>query len=113
MNRGTQFVQLKLFMRPSELRDTISGTVEDHDPTEEWPDKYSPNLRRSIERKGVRTPVILQPQNRVDEFLLGNGHHRVETASQMEREGKEIYLPVLYSTNYMGESENASRFPLY
>jgi len=101
--------QLKLFMKPSEIKDTISDSVEGLPTGSEnhWYSKDDAPLRRSIASGGVKTPVILDhaitPQGISEGFDMGNGHHRVENAHVLEEQGREIYVPVLHTTNdYMG-----------
>jgi hypothetical protein len=102
--------QFKLFMTSPEIKSYITGSIDRH-PDESmahlWESKANPDLRASIKKTGVKTPVIIQAPGKGDwnqnTRIMGNGHHRVEEAGNVQADtGHEVYLPVLYDTHYMG-----------
>jgi hypothetical protein len=124
-------------MKPSELLSKIVGFSEDmrtdgkrfdgsglqkHKLAEaQDPDMYEnaggETLYDNIKKHGVQSPVVLMGRN----FLvLGNGHHRLAVAHQLEKEGHDIVVPVVYGGNdiwaditdskYFPRNENAERF---
>jgi len=103
--------QLQLLMKPSEIRNMLKGSVDwqpTADPTEDWEGKALDNklgLNASVQQEGVRKPVIIDHWQQVrGEPIMGNGHHRVQAAKEIEDSGKEIYVPVLHvESDYMGE----------
>lgn len=107
--------QLQMFMKPSEIRRQLTGSVDQQpvaDPTKDWEGKKTTHLKTRIAEEGVRDPVILDhgekaagmdrsifskeplPKNPVS---MGNGHHRLQAAKELEDEGREIYVPVLHT----------------
>ena len=99
-----------MFMKPSELRASLAGSVDlgAKPLPDDWDYKSNDSLKNDIKRKGVQTPVIVDhgyhPGVR-DEGggVMGNGHHRVHNAHRLEEEGHEIYVPIVHTDgNYMG-----------
>jgi len=104
--------QLQMLMKPSEIRGMLKGSVDyvpTADPTRDWEGKAEDNklgLNESVAKEGVRNPVIIDHWQQVrGEPVMGNGHHRVQAAKELEDSGKEIYVPVLHvEGDYMGWS---------
>ena len=114
--------QYKLFMTGDEIKGLVSDSVdraweyEDVDPDtgknitipaetmdEMWEDKKSRGLKDQIAEQGVRRHVTIVPE-RDGTFTMGQGHHRVQAASDLAKEGKTVYVPVMYDDdfNYSG-----------
>lgn len=121
--------QLKLFMTPQEVMDSVSDSVDrsweytDVDPEtgekvtipeqtmdELWEDKLfestgkrpvdEKSLYDSIKDKGVQRHVTLQ-LNRDGSLSMGQGHHRVAAAADIAKKtGRQMYIPVLYDEDY-------------
>lgn len=110
--------QLAMFMKPSELKANLVGSVDGidvHDDADWHDSKHLPRLQDSIRQSGVRTPVILdhgQP-GYGEGPVMGNGHHRLHNAHLVEQDGVETYVPVLHTEgNYMGDGPNMKKaFP--
>jgi ParB-like chromosome segregation protein Spo0J len=77
------------------------------------------SLYRNIKKHGVQTPIVLKPTNRQGMFELGNGHHRLAVAHDLEKKGHDIVVPVIYGDNkfedevysrLLPKNENARKF---
>lgn len=114
--------QYKLFMTGDEIKGLVSDSVDrageyqDVDPEtgnefttpeqtmdELWQDKKNKGLKDTIAKEGVRRHVTIVPEQD-GTFTMGQGHHRVQAASDLAKEGKTVYVPVVYDTdfNYSG-----------
>ena len=127
--------QLRMFMRPGEILDTIQGSADagagrsnvEHMvrgsklDTAQGRQSGNTTLYESIRQGGVRKPIILYPgsehggyageDSRSAHFWLGNGHHRVASAEEAERAtGKQQYIPVVHDNDFMGQSFAAQHF---
>lgn len=116
--------QLQMFMKPSEIRKSLTGSVDfesQHisNPDVDWVEKKTTLLKNDIAESGVLQPVILDhgtksarmsmpifskkplPDNPV---TMGNGHHRLQAALEIERESNpNIHVPVLHTEDdFMG-----------
>ena len=103
--------QLQMLMKPSEIRRTLTGSVDGSntaDPSVDWEEKKTTMLKDSVAHNGVRSPVIIEHGNvgygsYEGGRTMGNGHHRVQAAKEIEDSGKEIYVPVIHTHgDYMG-----------
>lgn len=99
--------QLQMLMKPSEIRNSLTHSVDYQyveDPTADWEEKKTTMLKDNIAKNGIKNPVILDHSyNGPGTVSMGNGHHRVQAAKEIEDSGKEIYVPVLHtSDDYMG-----------
>lgn len=115
--------QYKLFMTGDEIKGLVTDSVdrlgeyEDVDPDtgnkitvpaqtmdELWADKSNKKLRDTIAKEGVRRHVTIVP-DRDGTFFMGQGHHRVQASSDLAKEGRTIYVPVMYDEdfNYSGD----------
>lgn len=115
--------QYKLFMTGDEIKDLVTDSVdrlgeyEDVDPDtgntitvpaqtmdEVWADKSNKKLRDTIAKEGVRRHVTIVP-DKDGNFFMGQGHHRVQASSDLAKEGRTIYVPVMYDEdfNYSGD----------
>ena len=118
--------QLQLLMKPSEIINRLHGFYDDKDGdtwNDITPERYAvSDLHKnklaeaeahgtadSIRKEGVLKPVVLMPPktrdildpvnkelSRTRHFMLGNGHHRLAVAFDMEQQGSDIHIPVLY-----------------
>lgn len=135
--------QYKLFMTGDEIKGLVSDSVDrqrsytdvDYDTGENvtvpeqtmgelWATKESESkgkdsriggsLKDLISHEGVLRHVTIVPEHD-GTFTMGQGHHRVAAASALAREGKEVYVPVMYHPdfNYTGDEtgEYAEHFP--
>lgn len=124
--------QYKLFMTGDEIKGLVSDSVDrrSHEisntildpnsfekvstgvPTpaetmdELWKSKESESskLKDTIAKEGVQRHVTIVPEHD-GTFTMGQGHHRVAAASALAREGRQVYVPVVYDTdfNYSGD----------
>lgn len=111
--------QLKLFYRPHEVKQMVSDSVDrGGDSMEElWEDKESEvndnarsngmftnysEMKRSIAKEGVQVPITIETQHDPKEpMVMGQGHHRVVMAEQVEKEtGKHVYIPAVHATHW-------------
>jgi hypothetical protein len=68
-------------------------------------------LADSMRSEGVKLPIVLMPpgpkaraymtpeqtsMSRVRHFQMGNGHHRLAAAFELEQQGHDIHLPLIY-----------------
>lgn len=108
--------QLQMFMKPSELRAMPNFEFGDQVPGDseaslrQWKlaeaddgGRLIPGLTQRIERDGVKEPVkVVHAARFNDEGLrepsvrLGDGHHRYFVQERRERQGEEVYLPVIH-----------------
>jgi hypothetical protein len=125
--------QYRLFMTGDEIKGLVSESVdrelgyEDVDPEtggvievpeesmeEMWKGKRTIGLKKKLENEGVRRHVTIVP-NKDGTFTMGQGHHRVQASSDLAKEGKTLYVPVVYDEdfNYSGSNtgEYAKRYP--
>ena len=125
--------QYRLFMTGDEIKNLVSDSVdrqlayEDVDPEtrevytvpeqtmdEMWAGKSHPILKNHISKYGVKRHATIQ-ENPDGTFTMGQGHHRVQASSELAKEGKEVYVPVMYDHdfNYTGSElgEYAKNFP--
>ena len=114
--------QYKLFMTGDEIKGLVTESVDrameytDVDPNtgkeytvptqtmdDVWADKGNKVLKNTIAKEGVRRHVTIVPE-RDGTFTMGQGHHRVQAASDLAKEGKTVYVPVMYDDdfNYSG-----------
>lgn len=128
--------QLQLFMKPSELLSKVSGFADDPGGVSgsqfegSGLQKYKlreaqdsgryenvdESLYDNIKKHGVQSPIVLMGSNGVK---LGNGHHRLAAAHQLEKEGHDIVVPVVYGksiledlkySQYLPYNKNAEKF---
>lgn len=72
-----------------------------YDPDREY--EPTPGLYESIEKHGIQEPVLvghimeMTSEGKRDVSTLYNGHHRVATATDLARQGREVYIPVKHS----------------
>jgi hypothetical protein len=114
--------QLKLFMTGDEIKNTVTDSVDralgymeyndEHGELEEvpaetmdemWKEKKNKALKDTIAKEGIRRHVTIVPE-RNGTFTMGQGHHRVQASSDLAKEGKTVYVPVIYDDdfNYSG-----------
>ena len=115
--------QYKLFMTGDEIKNLVTDSVdrlgeyEDVDPDtsktiitpaqtmdEVWADKSNNTLKDTVAKEGVRRHVTIVPEQD-GTFTMGQGHHRVQASSDLAKEGRTIYVPVIYDNdwNYSGD----------
>lgn len=125
--------QYKLFMRPQELMNTINRSVDESIVPYQtrkygeqgrimdalWKQKgmelnnfgYK-GLVESIEKHGVLRPITIEDYPGTP-FFMGQGHHRVAAANQIEqRTGRQIYMPVVYNDDY-NHTDNETEYPMH
>ena len=115
--------QYKLFMTGDEIKGLVSDSVdrnfayEDVDPEtsktftvpeetmdDVWSGKKNLALKDTIAKEGVQRHVTIVPE-RDGTFTMGQGHHRVQASSDLAKEGRQVYVPVIYDDdfNYSGD----------
>lgn len=125
--------QYKLFMTGDEIKRLVDDSVDrsgeytdvDYDTGENitipeqtmgelWETKSNTKLKDTLAKEGVQRHVTIVP-NRDGTFTMGQGHHRVQASSDLAKEGKELYVPVMYDQdwNYTGlqNDEYEQRYP--
>lgn len=111
--------QLQMFMTPDELHAEVKPTDFDpdqatwDDPRRDWGRKLrrakgvydpeteyapTPGLYEDIAKNGIQRPVPIN-HDYYGDMELGDGHHRVATATDLARQGREVYIPVTH-TNF-------------
>ena len=113
-NPGDNPEQLQMFMRPHEILNKLHGfmdaTASYIDDPKDYPysdlhdeklsEAKSTGLHDSIETDGVRDHIVLTNTGR-DTFLMGNGHHRLSVALDLEEKGHQVDIPVIHDNNFM------------
>lgn len=123
--------QLKLFMRPNEIMDTIKDSIDvgmvdnqlrmSKDQSKimntmwgmkrrELRGKQYRGLTESIKEHGVMRPVTIEDLPG-EPLRMGQGHHRVVASAKVEKEtGRQVYIPVVYDANY-SVTDNVLKYP--
>ena len=114
-NPGDNPEQLQMFMRPHEILNKLSGFIDDTDAHLSDP-KWYPNsklhaeklqeaidsgLHDGIETDGILNHIVLETAPHTTKFRMGNGHHRLSAALDLEERGHQIDIPVIHDTDHM------------
>ena len=113
-NPGDNPEQLQMFMRPHEILNKLSGFMDNTgshiDDPKDYPysdlhdEKLSEakdsGLHDSIETDGIRDHIVLTNTGS-DKFRMGNGHHRLSVALDLEEKGHQVDIPVIHDNNFM------------
>jgi hypothetical protein len=132
--------QLKLFMTPDEIMESVSDSVDragsytdvDYETGEQitvpeetmedlWKTKLAESkgrrqptsLYNSIKEHGVQRHVTLQMEHD-GSLTMGQGHHRVAAAADIAKKtGRQIYIPVIYDDDwsYSDSAEYRKTYP--
>ena len=121
--------QYKLFMTGDEIKGLVTDSVdraweyEDVDPDtgknitvpaetmdEMWKDKKSKGFKDIIAEEGVQRHVTIVPE-KDGTFTMGQGHHRVQASSDLAKEGRTIYVPVMYDDDWNYSSNSLGDYP--
>jgi hypothetical protein len=119
-NPGDNPEQLQMFMRPHEILNKIysfSDDLGDDDALEHLDDPRGyPNsqlhadklgeaidsgLHDGIETDGILNHVVLETSPHTSKFRMGNGHHRLSVALDLESKGHQVDIPVIHDNNFM------------
>lgn len=115
-NPGDNPEQLQMFMRPHEILNKLHSFLDDEgiDDPRDYPysdlhdEKLSEakgmGLHDSIETDGVRDHVVLETAPHTTKFRMGNGHHRLSVALDLEEKGHQVDIPVIHDNNFMYNS---------
>lgn len=125
--------QFKLFMSPSELIGSVTGSGDrltglNETMSEMWNRKekesrgprqvskhgytlsHGSGVYNSIASEGVTSHVFVRPGE--TGLYMENGHHRVAAAAAVEREtGRQQYIPVNYSASENDEDFYGKHYP--
>ena len=113
-NPGDNPDQLQMFMRPHEILNKLSGFIDDTDGylddgrdypysdlhDEKLSEAKDSGLHDAIETDGVRNHIVLTNTGG-DKFRMGNGHHRLSAALDLEEKGHQIDIPVIHDNDPM------------
>lgn len=113
-NPGDNPDQLQMFMRPHEILNKLSGFLDDTDAhlddgrwypdsdlhDEKLQEAKDSGLHDDIETDGVRNHIVLTNTGR-DKFRMGNGHHRLSVALDLEEKGHQVDIPVIHDNDPM------------
>ena len=113
-NPGDNPEQLQMFMRPHEILNKLSGFMDDDggfiDDPQDYPNSKlhaekldeakDSGLHDGIETDGVMNHIVLTNTGR-DKFRMGNGHHRLSAALDLEERGHQVDIPVIHDNNPM------------
>ena len=114
-NPGDNPDQLQMFMRPHEILNKIDSFVDDFggsiDDPQDYPysDLHNEKLQEAIdsglhdgiETEGIKNHIVLQTLPNSPQFRMGNGHHRLSAALDLEERGHQIDIPVIHDADYM------------
>ena len=113
--------QLRMFMRPREVMDLVTESVDRPTARERsyglpvrksmedvWEWKKEEALERGLASNvgihGVQRPITIVPPHKEwnpTGYTMGQGHHRVAAAKVVEDEsGSEYYIPVQYDEDF-------------
>jgi len=122
-NPGDNPDQLQMFMRPHEVLSKLSGFVDDDggfigDP-QDYPysnlhnaklsEAIDSGLHDGIETEGIKNHIVLQTLPNSSQFRMGNGHHRLSAALDLEERGHQVDIPVIHDNNYMYDTTEEYR----
>ena len=114
-NPGNNPDQLQMFMRPHEILNKIDSFVDDSgsmiDDPRDYPysdlhneklgEAIDSGLHDGIETDGIMNHIVLQTAPRSSQFRMGNGHHRLSVALDLEERGHQVDIPVIHDNNFM------------
>ena len=115
-NPGDNPEQLQMFMRPHEILNKLYGFIDDtyygkiDDPrdyphsdlhAEKLGEAIDSGLHDGIETDGILNHIVLETAPHTTKFRLGNGHHRLSAALDLESKGHQINIPVIHDTDHM------------
>jgi len=114
-NPGDNPEQLQMFMRPHEILNKLHHFADDGlgniDDPKDYPysdlherkldEAKDSGLHDGIETDGILNHVVLKTSNYTNKFILGNGHHRLSVALDLEEKGHQVDIPVIHDTDYM------------
>ena len=119
-NPGDNPEQLQMFMRPHEVLSKLYGFIddnysEDHDDYDFDPKNYADTelhaeklqeakdsgLHDGIETDGILNHIVLETAPHTTKFRMGNGHHRLSAALDLESKGHQVDIPVIHDTDHM------------
>lgn len=115
-NPGDNPEQLQMFMRPHEILNKLHSFLDDEgiDDPRDYPysdlhdekleEAKGTGLHDSIETDGVRDHVVLETAPHTTKFRMGNGHHRLSVALDLEEKGHQVDIPVIHDNNSMYNS---------
>ena len=122
-NPGDNPEQLQMFMRPHEILSKLYGfaddTSADDDDDYDFDPKYytdtqlheekleeakGSGLHDSIETEGIRNHIVLETAPHTTKFRMGNGHHRLSVALDLESKGHQVNIPVIHDRNFMHDT---------
>jgi hypothetical protein len=115
-NPGDNPEQLQMFMRPHEILNKLHSFLDDEgiDDPRDYPysDLHDEKLQEAkdsglhdgIETDGVRDHVVLETAPHTTKFRMGNGHHRLSVALDLEEKGHQVDIPVIHDNNSMYNS---------
>jgi hypothetical protein len=76
---------------------------------EVWADKSNKTLKDTVAKEGVRRHVTIVPEQD-GTFTMGQGHHRVQASSDLAKEGRTIYVPVIYDNDWNYSSDETGDY---
>jgi len=114
-NPGDNPEQLQMFMRPHEILNKLHRFADDGlgniDDPKDYPysdlherkldEAKDSGLHDGIETDGILNHIVLKTSNYTNKFILGNGHHRLSVALDLEEKGHQIDIPVIHHNDYM------------
>lgn len=100
--------QMFLFATGDEIMKQVEGSVDadsmDVEMDELWDKKTKEsadwNYPDKFSREGIRRPVTIEYSGDGDQFIMGQGHHRVATSKMLGDQGKPLVMPVVYDWDY-------------
>jgi hypothetical protein len=112
-NPGDNPEQLQMFMRPHEVLNKLYGFIDDEgidDPSdypysdlhnEKLGEAIDSGLHDGIETDGIMNHIVLETAPHTTKFRMGNGHHRLSVALDLEERGHQVDIPVIHDSNPM------------
>ena len=118
----TGHIQLPMFMRATDLRESITGTIDRsfEDPDEVMESKLTASKRttgghgsgvhKSIKERGVINPVQLVHAEHGN-LMMGQGGHRAAAADDIMRTtGKDVWVPVVHTDAREGSANPVNTY---
>jgi len=112
-NPGNNPEQLQMFMRPHEILNKLHSFLDDEgiDDPRDYPysdlhneklgEAIDSGLHDGIETDGVMNHIVLETAPHTTKFRMGNGHHRLSVALDLEERGHQVDIPVIHDSNPM------------
>ena len=109
--------QMYLFATGDELMDHVEGSVDRYDRSMDslWRQKRNESWDwgyiDKFDKRGIQRPVTIQYDEGPEAFVMGQGHHRVAAAHEINKtRGRNLFIPVVYSHDWDYTNDDYSSY---